>query len=299
MTTLSALVDDTYAMLYGMAQAERPAEDTLASNVTNDSDVSWDFTTAAMWKRNDYAEAADGVGEIVVFADDHPDPGDATVRRGQRGTTAKVAGYSSGDVFYKNPKYPRYEVERIIQQVIRNDLWPHVWTWHKDSLSFSTGDTTYTLDQYVEDVVRVSQYNLNSEGKWYPIPRKYWDVERQVSTTVATNSALLRLHHVFDDSATVYYTAKRRPHVDDLANMADEVAELVPWAATGKLLTGRAGARTQRPRSDREADDGTEYRDYRGFMSEFLRMRDQLRRQLHLDVPPEPRFRQRVRRKAW
>ena len=68
MTTLSALVDYSLAMLYGIPQAERPQEDTLASQVTDGADVAWRWTTEALWKRGDYAEAADGVGELVIMA---------------------------------------------------------------------------------------------------------------------------------------------------------------------------------------------------------------------------------------
>jgi hypothetical protein len=295
MTTLAALTEECYGKLYGLAQAERPEEDTPASSVSGTGDVSWTWTTPTMWKRGDYAEDATD-GEIVYIAVD----GGTTVRRAQRGTTA-AAAYDTADVFYRNPMFPRIEIERAITQVVRNDLWPHVWTWHHDTLSFVSGQTTYPLDQYVEDVVRVSQYNLDGVGKWYPLSVKAWDVERQINTAVSTNSNMLRLIRVYDETEPVYYTAKRRPHISDLGNLSDEIAEMIPWAVVGKLSAAlRAVPRRQRPGTDvNQQSEGSEFRDYRGFMAEFLRMRDALHRQLLLDVPPAPRFRKRERRRAF
>ena len=300
MATLSGLVDDVYTMLYGVAQAERPQEDTLATAVSDSSDTTWRFTTTTMWKRGDYAEAADTSGEIVIMTEDHPSGSDVTVRRGQRGTT-KASSYSSGQVFYKNPTFPRFEIERLINQVVRNDLWPDVWSWHKDTLSFVAGTYVYALDQYVEDVVAVYQYDLSSDGRLWPLPRTWWDVERQVATTVATNSLALRIRTVKDEASTVYYTAKRRPDPNDLANMSDEVAELVPWAVVGKLGAGdRAAAVRHNPQRDRsDQTEGGPFRDYRGFMAEFLRMKNDLNKKLRTEVPQERIYRPKRRRRAW
>jgi hypothetical protein len=202
---------------------------------------------------------------------------------------------------YRNPTFPRYEIENLITQVVRNDLWPHVWTWHRDTLSFSAGQFTYDLDQYIQQVVRVSQFDLHSDGRWYPIDDNQWDTERQVNVAVSTNLSMLRLRNVFDETATVYYTAKREPHIDDLTNLSDEVAELISWAVVGKLTAAsRAVARRHNPQTDSSDErEGGDFRDYRGFMTEFLRMRDALNRRLLEEVPATPRFRARRRRKVW
>jgi hypothetical protein len=248
-----------------------------------------------MWKRDDYAEFTDG--ELIIFAADSA--GATDVRRAQRGTTA--AGHNINSVIYRNPTFPRYEIERLIQQVVRNELWPNVWTWENSSLDYTAGDTTYDLGDYIEDVVNVYQYDLNSSAKWYPFDQTWWDVERQVNASGgATSGNLLRLVHVRDDSEKVYYTAKRRPHVDDLANMADEVAELIPWAVAGKLEGQRSAAVRHRPATGAtERMEGGLFKDYRGFMSEFIRMRKALNTKLVREVPTAPRFRARRRRKAF
>lgn len=299
MATLSDLVDQTYDLLYSQAQVERPAEDTLSTTVTDDADVEWRWSTETMWRRGVYAEAADTAAELVIMAEDHPSGADITVRRGQKGTTAKVAGYSAGDVFYKNPRFRRPVVERMIKQVVLNEMWPHVWSWHQGEVTFSSGDYTYSMPQYVEDVVHVFQVNINGDGTFNPIDRDLWDVERQIDSDVATSKGLFRLRFVHDEAATVYYTGKRRPHPDDLANLDDQLANMVPWGAAGKLMaTQYAPKRLNPARSDKDRVEGGERRDYQGLMSEFLRMRSDYARQLKLEVRPELKFRPR-RRVAW
>ncbi len=295
MTTLSALVDDCFGILYGVGRAERPKEDILDGAILSGA-VSLTPTTAALWKRDDYAEfAADG--ELFIFAADSA--GATTVRGAQRGTTA--AGHADGAVMYRNPTFPRYEIERLINQVVRNDLWPNVWTWEVASLSYINADTTYDLGDYIEDVATVYQYDLDSDERFYPLDQTMWDVERQVNAAAgAAAGNLLRLIRVKDESETVYYTAYRRPDPADLANMSDEVAELIPWAVAGKLEGERSAAVRHRPQtSTTERMEGGLFRDYRGFMSEFLRMRKQLNTKLAREVPKAPRFRARRRRKAF
>ncbi|MFC1740187.1 hypothetical protein ACFL0N_01750 [Pseudomonadota bacterium] len=295
MTTLAALVEECYGVLYGVGRAERPQEDTLNGGIS-DSDTTMTVTTEAMWKRGDYAEF-DTDGELVIFAADAS--GATAIRRAQRGTTA--AAQADGSVIYRNPTFPRYEIERLITQVVRNELWPNVWTWHNDTLSYTAGDTTYDLGDYIEDVVNVYQYDLNSSARWYPFDQTWWSVERQVNASGgAASGNLLRLAHVRDDSETVYYTAKRRPHINDLANMDDEVAELIPWAVAGKLEGQRSVAVRHRPATGAtERMEGGLFKDYRGFMSEFIRMRKALNTKLAREVPTAPRFQARRRRKAF
>ena len=294
MTSLALLTDDVYGVLYGVGRAERPAEDTLAAQFLTAS-TSLTPTTTTMWKRGDYLEFDDG--ELVIFAADSA--GATEVRRAQRGTTA--ADHASGDVVTRNPTFPRYEIERLINQVVRNDLWPNVWSWEVTTLSYVAPDTTYDLGDYIEDVVTVYQYNLNSDGRFYPLDQTMWDVESQINAAAgAASGNLLRLVRVQDEDETVYYTAKRRPHPDDLTNMSDEVAELIPWAVAGKLEGQRSASIRHRPETGvTERVEGGLFRDYRGFMSEFLRMRKQLNTKLVREVPSAPKFRARRRRKIY
>lgn len=294
MTTLALLTDDVYGILYGVGRAERPKEDTCG--VLTDSGTSATMGTAALWKRDDYAEFAVD-GELMIFTADAS--GATDVRRGQRGTTA--VSHLADAVVYRNPTFPRYEIERLINQVVRNDLWPNVWTWETDSLSYVSADTTYDLGAYIEDVTTVYQYDLNSDSRFYPLDQTAWDVERQINASAgAASGNLLRLMRVQDEDETVYYTAKRRPDPADLANMSDEVAELVPWAVAGKLEGERSAAVRHRPATGlTDRMEGGLFRDYRGFMSEFLRMRKQLNTKLALEVPAAPKFRARRRRKAF
>ena len=51
------------------------------------------------------------------------------------------------------------------------------------------------------------------------------------------------------------------------------------------------------PNADRI--EGGPFRDSRGFMGEFIRMRKELRTRLDKEVPTAPRFQPRQRRRAW
>jgi len=294
MATLATLVDDCYGILYGIGQAERPAEDLIngalaqgATSVTMDTDK--------LWKRGTYAEFATD-GELIIFAADAS--GSTVIRRAQRGTTDIAQADNS--LVYRNPTFPRYEIERLINQVIQNDLYPNVWSWHKDTVSFVSADFMYPLDAFIEDVATVYQADLNSDNRFYPFKPSWWAVENQINSTVATNGGLLRLRTAWDESATIFYTAKRRPDPADISNMSAEVAELVPWAVAGKLEGQRTVATRHRPHTD-NADriEGGPFRDYRGFMGEFIRMRKELRTRLDKEVPTAPRFQPRQRRRAW
>ena len=294
MATLASLVDDCYGILYGIGQAERPAEDQINGSLAQGA-TSVTMDTDSLWKRGTYAEFATD-GELIIFAADAS--GATTIRRAQRGT-ADVA-QADNSLVYRDPTFPRYEIERLIDQVVRNDLWPNVWTWQQATVSFVSSDFMYPLDQFIEDVATMYQADLNSDNRFYPFDPSWWAVENQINSTVATNNGLLRIRTVRDESATVFYTAKRRPDPADLSNMSAEVAELVPWAVAGKLEGQRSVATRHRPHTD-NADriEGGPFRDYRGFMGEFIRMRKELRTRLDKEVPTAPRFQPRQRRRAW
>lgn len=288
MATLATLTQATWNLLYGVGGFERPKEDQASGAVaTGDTDLSADVTTG-MWREGDMMEFPSG--EMVMVVADTA----STVNRARDGTTAETL--ASGDIIIKNPDFPRHKVEQAIGEVIRTSLWPQVWSWHHDTLTFSTSDHMYDLDQYVEDVVLVYQENLNADERFHPFPNNFWSVERQINSAVATNTGLLRLKRVWDEDETIYYTAKRRPHTDDLANLSDELADIVPYAVAGKLAVGRSVQQKRHRTSERR---GKEFlADYEGFMSEFIRMRQELSRLLHAEVPRDIAYKAK-RRRRW
>lgn len=294
MADLDSLCDATLDILYGLDQYEHPREDTLGAAIADGTTTTMTPTTPAMWKRDDLCEFP-ATDEIVRIAADAVTT--ATIRRGQRGTTA--AAQADGAVMVKNPPFPRIKVKDEIGKVIRSELWPHVWSWHKDSLTFTAGQATYELDNYIDAVVLVYQEDIESDGQFHPLHPGWWDVERQVDA--ATNDRWLIVHKVFDPSELVYFTAKRRPHPDDVANMSDEVADLVPLITAARMMMRRGpGLREAQPRSQRD-QDGRRMSDYRSLTAEFIRERDQLRRLLLEEVRPDMRFRPVTRafRRSW
>lgn len=296
MATLATLTQDVYNMLYGMAQVERPAEDTLSTLVTDDADVEWRFATPTLWNRGDIAEDQ-AAGELVYITEDHPSAADVTVRRGQRGTTAKVAGYAAGDVFYKNPVYTRQDIERFINETIDNDLWPNVWMWGEHSFSFSSGDTTYEMPANCGDVAQVYQYDLGSSSRLYPIDTRLWEYQGLLNSAVSTNQNFLRLRRVHDETATVYVTYKQKPLSSAIDDLSDEVAAMIPYRVVGKLLAGVriAPSRTAPGRSSPvvNTSDSQLYRDFAAYDVLFRQMRKQEWNRLTKQVPVQRRFRSR------
>lgn len=302
MATLASLVADVREMLYGMARIERPAEDTLATQVTNATDVAWRFTTTTMWKRGDYAEFYDGTTaapEVVILAADHGAGADVAVRRGQRNTTAKVGTYEIGDVFLHHgsqaSSYTQVQMERAINEVIRNDLWPWVWYVAERILTaanHTATDTVYTLAATDEDVVAMYQYNINSSNAFHPFHRSWWQVVGSVNTAVNATGKILRIHRVHSTDDDIYYTTKSRPAA--ATDLSTELADMVPWKATAKLLGTRGAQNAVAPlRRRRELQDSV--RDYLFFDQEFRRMRDMERERLLSLTPPQSRFLQAPR----
>lgn len=293
MTTLALLTEATRNILYGLDGVERPREDTQSGTFAQAA-TSFTPTTPTLWKRDDYAEFDDG--ELIIFAADSV--GATVVRRAQRGS-ADVA-HSAGDVVWKNPPFPIVDIQKRIREVIRVDL-RDVWTWHSDSLTATDLDHQYDLDQYISDVALVYQENIDGDERWRALPRGWWDVERQINTAVATNGGLLIIHRVYDVDETVYVLAKRRPHIDDLSNLDDAIADMIPYAAAGKMLAVRSAQVKQAAHRSQKDSEGGFMRDYRALMAEFIRMRDEYARSLQVEVREDKSWHgvQRVGWRTW
>lgn len=293
MTTLALLTTATRNMLEGLDLEERPKQDTLNGAITSGA-VSLTPTTTSMWKRDDLAEFDDG--ELFRFAADSA--GATTVRGAQRGSTA--ANHGNGAVMTKNPPYPFVDIQARIKEVIRLEL-QDLWSWHRDSITVTQGDRQYDLDQYIDDVVMVYQENIDGDETLRPLPPAWWDVERQINSAVAAQGGLLIVREVHDFDEPVYFTAKRRPHIDDLSNLADELADMVPYAAAAKMLAVRSSQVKQAAHRSQKDSEGGFMRDYRGLLGEFARMRDEYSRELELEVREDRRWRapQRVAWRTW
>lgn len=274
MATLADLVTRVEDLIYGVARVERPKEDTLSTAVSGTTDTEWRFVTDTMWKRDDYAQPI-AASEIIVLAEDHPSGADVTVRRGQRGTTA-AASYAQGGVFYRNPIYTRSLIERTVNEVIDNDLWPQLWMWKENSLTFAQGDTHYELAANEEDVIQMYQINIGSTDRIDPMPNGWWRVMSQINTTASSTGKLLRLFRVYDPDATVYYSAKQKPQSSEISELSDEIVNMVPWKVAGKLMAGRAiqqrSAPSRSPQSNSREGDRL-LRDYTFLDVEFRRMK--------------------------
>ena len=301
---LAALVLDCEDMLYGLAQVERPREDTLLAAVTADSDTTWRLGHYSMWKKDDYAEyvPSDGSwGEIVILAEDHPSPGaDVSVRRAQQRTSA-ASSYTAGSVFRKNPTFPRVKIARFLREVVDTQLWPHVWIRTGRSLTWSATARHYALNALDFDVEEVYQYNLSSTVNFNPFPRGWWEVVTDVHSGMQSTGRALRLHRIYDSTKTVYYTARTKPSSADLSTLPSPMLEMLPWGACWMLLGGTRAAprRIDRKRVVTEGEEESQvFADASFFKQSFLTMRDDYRRQLLTEKKPPRNYRPLVGRRG-
>lgn len=301
MTTLAALTDKVLAQAYGARVVERPQSDTMFTTSITSGTTEIRMDTESLWRRGDLAEFQSD-GEIFEFTENHPSAATATVRRGTRWGNA-AGSQSAGAVVYRNPVFPIKTVEQLINETVRDDLWPEVWSWHNGTISFSTSTEMYSLPQYVEDVARLYQYNLNSASELVPIQRTAWDVERNLNTAVATNGAAIRIrgNAIPDDTATLYYDGMRRPHPDDLANLDDRLADLVVYGVLGKLDPVARAIAVQHPaRGSRNSQKLSEtLQTLVAFTGLFRQNKADIAETLKAEIPLEPRFRPRRRRQRW
>ena len=130
MATYLNLVQATEDKLYGVAPFERPIEDLIITNPGTTATAEIELTTPALWRIHDVGELLTNTenlpDELLYLTEDHPTGATATWRRSFRGTTAN--GWSGSFYMRKNPLFPRSVLFQLIDEVLANDLWPHVWT---------------------------------------------------------------------------------------------------------------------------------------------------------------------------
>jgi len=292
-------------MAYSSSPAKRPKFATLnGAFAAGSASLISDTQFENLFNRGTIAEFEDG--DLVRCTDDYVAATSVAVQRageteGNFYPDLTATSHADGAGCEIDPPFTRTLIETLINEVLRNDLWPHVWTWHSASVTFITGETTYALaDQYLLEVVRMYQHNTEGYEKFKFISRGHFEVEQQVNTAVDTNLATLRLLKVPDDDFVAYYDAKRRPHPDDLVNLSDEVADLIPWRVCAKLVEANIiPDRVDPPRRARQNSDGGFARDSRTFNAEFFQMRKGLNAKLKREIPEERLYVGNKRRRDW
>lgn len=287
MATLAQVRADVEDLLYGIEQVQRPAEDTLNdSGGISDSDTEAQFSTESMWKRGDYAEFVPD-GELILFTEDHPTAATATIRRGQRDTTA--AAQSDGDVVRKNPVFPISLIERMINETIDYELWPKVWMRVERSLTWASTDTSYELDAADHEVERVYQWDLDSYEDLYEFDPGWWRVVT-VNTALETSGRALMIDRVWDtNTTTVYYTVRQRPRSSAITDLTSELITAVKWGAAAKCIAARYPSDANR--TDRGRLETRE--SYVLWRQEFERALDRINRRLLNELPPRRTYKPR------
>ena len=385
MATLASLTLDVYDMLFGIAQVQRPVEDTLVTATTDAADVSWRFLTPQMWKQNDYAEYWTGDGtarEVVRVIEDPPNiSADVTVARSQRRTTAAVGAIAAGSTFLKNPPVTCTEVQRAITECIDNDLYANPYrvfyrsqrtitpvankhryplnaedykveeVYQIDLTATELGDAAYTetggvaedmwtlaahglvagdhvrftavgtgaagyavdTDYWVAVATNANVFTLSatnggtaiegtgdSAGTWTIVKQEpsfhelnvhSWQERIGVATAVASTGSSLTLDRWFDDDYPIYYTARTRPEATAVADLPDDLADLIPWGAMARLI-GMVSTRDRsdpRRRSERDTPQQP-FADSEFFRSRFLEGKRSLHHRLVGEKVPKKRW---------
>lgn len=291
MADKNTIVTNTRELLYGRARFERPVLDTVVGSETS-GDTEIRLTTDSMWKRDDIAALhAEGSNELIYFTEDHPAAADSTVIRGFGGSTAEAL--SAGDVVERNPLFPRADIEKWVDDVVDNELWPHVWIRSEGKVASVTPavDRAYDLGARELFVDRVYQYNLDGLSKIYDLPFGTWDVVDAAHSDIASTPVLI-VRSVRDDNFPLYYTARQRPSSSDYAGLSSELAAIVPFMAASRAALARMSGENYDPsRQEREGDErGKARRAYQTLAAEFLRRRQEEHNRLLRELDPDRRF---------
>ncbi len=293
MATLTEIVDDTYDLLYGVAQVERPKTDTL-NGALNSSVTTAAWDTATMWKRGDFAESEEN-GEILEML---VDAGTTIIRARPRGQTT-AAAQSDGGVFARNPTHPRYLVERMINQVIDNELANKVWIRNHRSLTPVLGDSMYNLDVDDIDIDFMYQFDIAGDNRLRPLPFGWWDVPTPVHADAASTLNVLVLRRVHNQEEDVYYATRTRPNSSDIADIPDDIVACISWLTVGKLLSSKVAP--QRSRASRNPQRVSQsgdrlLRDASFFRAEGERMVKDVQLRLRRELQKDKQFRTLRRR---
>jgi len=311
MATYIDLVQATEDKLYGVAPFERPAEDLMVTLTTSGTNKEFEMTTPTLWRLGDVAEVPLGSAsiedELMYLTEDHPTGGStATWERGYRGTDTPTWTKSAGSevLCRKNPLFPNMNLREYINEVLANDLWPHVWTRQTRKIASVTPsvDQLYDLtagDLYVE---KVYQYDLNSLSIIKELPFGWWNFITEPHSDLAAQPALI-LKKVYDDNAALYVQVRNASVTGGVANISTQLEAMVPYMAAAKAMASLRMAPSDFDSSNEERQQyqtgGAPRRHYQTLAAEFLRMRNAERLRLLKDHAPQKRYKghpARVRR---
>ena len=292
MATLASLILDTERILYGQARLERPKLDT--GSLADDSTTSLTGLNTNLWSAQDRAEVwpVDGsVGEIVHFTSENA--GTGTVIRGMSGTTAAAA---SSQPLLKNPTHPRVTIQAEIENVINQDLWPHVWLHSDRTLTYVIGTKIYELNANDRHVVSMYQV-VDGLRKWMPFG--WWKIVQGLDSGTSSTGQAVEVEKVHAADDTVYYWSRTEITTSDYANLPADIEAAIPYMVAARLVGDYRYAKDQSDPNRQalpEVQAGQAAQTSRQLKAEFLRQRADIHRRLVFDEKNMWEYRSQNRR---
>jgi len=234
MTTRSELITSIGSALHSYTGAHEQVT-SLSSSVTNSAlTIS---CTSVDGARRGIAEIEDELVYIdSVTGNDLVIP---TFGRGYRNTTA--VAHNSGAMVTFDPAFPRAEIGRAIDQVIKG-LFPGLYQVKETTLTSLTVDRSYELPTDVENILRVeTKWNQDPTDYWYPIT----SYELEKTTTIP----MLNLYEgaLAGWDIRVVYTARFGSLVTDFATagIPESFEDLITLGVTSRMIRFLEPARLQ------------------------------------------------------
>lgn len=234
MTTRSELITSISSALHSYTGVHEQVT-SLAGSVS-DSSLTISCTNADGAKRG-IAEISD---ELVYV--DSVSGNDLVIPafgRGYRSTTA--AAHSAGDMVTFDPAFPRAEVGRAVDQVVKG-LFPALFQVKETTLDAQTVDRSYTLPADVENVLRV-------ETKWDQDPADYWNPIIHFELEKTTTVPVLNLYEgaIPGWEVRVVYTARFGDLDTDFATagIPESYEDLIVYGVTSRMIRFLEPARLQ------------------------------------------------------
>lgn len=233
MTTRSELIETIYSALHSYSGVHEQVASLSAGISDSATTITCDGADGA---KRGLAE----VGDELVYVSS-VNGNDLTLPpfgRGYRGTTA--ATHSAGDMVTFDPAFPRSEIGKALDQVVRG-LFPGLYRVSETTLDAQAVDRSYALPADCENVVRVEvRWDGDPYDYWHPIVE--WELEKG-----STPQLNLYQGCVPGFELRVVYTSQFGELTTDLATagIPESYEDLLVYGVTARMIRFLEPARLQ------------------------------------------------------
>jgi hypothetical protein len=210
-----------------------PWQDTLSGNqLIGATTIS--LTNVTAWGKSDVIELPDGeLQHITPFAGTISNP--VTVERGHGGTTP--AAHTSGDIVFKDPRFPYQLIIDAIDEIVTGESWPYLYAVATQAIvPLSTAELYAVTDGNLRKVIQATQQQTGTITTMRDYPGV--EVKYGLATTVAPTGMAFRFP--WFDNITNPVTVTYQAQLTSTTIPEGDVAECVMLGAAGKILRSKA-----------------------------------------------------------